>query len=90
MCIPSDSKRAANAHKFLEFLLQPEVIAKCTNFVNYANANIPAKKFVTPEILNDPAIYPDEAIKKLLWAPKTLNEEQDRALTRAFTRIKSG
>ncbi len=90
MCIPADAKHKGNAHKFLEYLLQPEVIAKCTNFINYANANIPSKKFVNPEILSNPAIYPDEKIMKLIWAPKDLNEEQDRALTRAFTQIKSG
>lgn len=90
LCIPIDAKHKDNAHKFLEFLLQPEVIAGCTNFINYANANIPSKKFINPEILSNPAIYPDEATMKKLWAPKTLNEEQDRALTRAFAEIKSG
>ncbi len=90
MCIPADSKHKGNAHKFLEYLLQPEVIANCTNFINYANANVPSKKFVNPEVLSNPAIYPDEKVMKLIWAPKELNEEQDRALTRAFTQIKSG
>lgn len=90
MCIPSDAKNVDNAHAFLEFLLQPKVIAGCTNFINYANANLPAKEFVNPEILNDPAIYPNAETMKRLWIPKPLTEEQDRALTRAFTEIKSG
>jgi putrescine transport system substrate-binding protein len=90
MCIPSDAKNVENAHKFLAFLLKPEVIAGCTNFINYANANIPARKFVNPEVLNDPAIYPTAETMKRLWIPKALNEEQDRALTKAFTEIKSG
>jgi putrescine transport system substrate-binding protein len=90
MAIPKDAKNPDNAHKFLEFLLQPKVIAGCTNFINYANANLPAKEFVNPEILKDPAIYPDEETKKKLWAPKGTSEEQDRAMTRAFTEIKSG
>jgi putrescine transport system substrate-binding protein len=90
MAIPADAKHVGNAHKFLEFLLQPEVIAGCTNFINYANANIPSKKFINEEVLKNPAIYPDAATKKKLWAPKHLNEEQDRALTKAFADIKSG
>jgi putrescine transport system substrate-binding protein len=90
MCVPADAKNVDNAHKFLEFLLKPEVIAGCTNFINYANANIPSKKFVNPEILSDPAIYPDAETMKRLWIPKALNDEQDKALTRAFTEIKSG
>ena len=90
MCMPADAKHNDNAHKFLEFLLEPEVIAGCTNFINYANGNLPSKEFVNPEILSNPAIYPDEATMKKLWAPKPLNEEQDRAMTSAFTKIKSG
>ncbi len=90
MCMPADAKHKDNAYKFLEFLLQPEVIAGCTNFINYANGNLASKKFVNPEILSNPAIYPDEATMKKLWAPKHLNEEQDRAMTRAFAEIKSG
>ncbi len=36
---PADAKNKENAYKFLEYMLQPEVIAKCTNFTNYANGN---------------------------------------------------
>jgi putrescine transport system substrate-binding protein len=90
MAIPADAKNKANAHKFLEHLLQPEVIAGCTNFINYANANLKSKPFVNPDIIANPAIYPDDATKKLLWAPKGLSDEQDKAMTRAFTQIKSG
>ncbi|MGE3229321.1 MAG: polyamine ABC transporter substrate-binding protein, partial [Hyphomicrobium sp.] len=90
MCIPADAKNPGNAHKFLEFLLDPAVIAACTDFTNYANANVPAKKLINQDVANDPAIYPDEATLKRLSSPKTLTEEQDRAMTRAFTAIKSG
>jgi len=90
MCIPVDAKNPGNAHKFLDFLLDPAVIAACTDYTNYANANVPAKKLINQDVANDPAIYPDEATLKRLSSPKTLTEEQDRAMTRAFTAIKSG
>jgi putrescine transport system substrate-binding protein len=89
-CIPTDAKNVENAYKFLNFLLEPEVIAKCTSFTNYANANLEAKKLVDPAILANPAIYPDEAIIKRLWAPKPFSDEQERAYTRAWQTIKSG
>ena len=53
-------RNTENAHKFINYLLEPEVIAKCTNFTNYANANIAANKFVDPAVLDDPAVYPDD------------------------------
>ena len=90
MAIPADAGNVDNAHAFLEFMLKPEVIAGATNYTSYANANLASKPFVDPAILADPAVYPDAEIIKRLWAPKALSEEQDRALTRAWTTIKAG
>jgi putrescine transport system substrate-binding protein len=88
--IPSDAPNKDNAYTFLNFMLKPEVIAGCTNYTAYANANLASKPFVDPAILADPAVYPDEETIKRLWTPKPLNEEQDRAITRAWTEIKTG
>ncbi len=90
MCIPADSPRKDNAHKFLEYLLQPEVIAKCTNLTNYANGNLASRKFVNPDVLANPAVYPNEEVMKRLYTLKPLTDENERALTTAFTEMKSG
>ena len=90
MCIPADSPRKENAHKFLEYILQPEVIAKCTNLTNYANGNLASKKFVKPDILANPAVYPDATVMQRLYTLKPLSDENERALTAAFTEMKSG
>jgi putrescine transport system substrate-binding protein len=90
LCIPRDAQHKDNAYRFLEHLLDPEVIAKCTNFTNYANGNLASKKFVDPAVLANPAVYPDEVVIKRLWAPKPFTEDQDREMTRAWQAIKSG
>jgi len=90
LCVPKDAPHQDNAYKFLDFMLQPEVAAGCSNFTYYANANIPSRKFVNPDILADPAVYPDAEIIKRMWAPKPFSEDQDRAMTRAWSKIKSG
>ena len=90
MCIPADAKHKDNAYKFLDFLMDPEVIAKCTDFTNYANGNLASKKFVDPTVLNDPAVYPDAATLKALWPLKALSDEQEKAMTKAWQDIKSG
>ena len=89
-CIPADAQHVDNAHKFINYLLEPEVIAKCTAYTNYANANLAANKFVDPEILANPAIYPSEELRKNLWTTKTSSSEIDRARTRAWSTIKTG
>lgn len=90
MCITADAPNRDNAYKFLNFMMEPQAAAGCTNYTYYANANIPAREFVLPEILQDPAVYPDAETIGRMWAPKPLNEEQDRAMTRAWQDIKSG
>jgi putrescine transport system substrate-binding protein len=90
LCIPADAKHKDNAYKFLNYLLDPQVIAKCTNFTNYANGNLAAKKFVDPEILANPAVYPDAETMKRLWTSPPYTEEQDREFTRIWQTIKSG
>jgi putrescine transport system substrate-binding protein len=88
--IPADAPHRENAYAFLEYMLQPEVIAACTNYVYYANGNAASKPFINPEVLADPAVYPDAETLKRMWALKPFNEEQDRALARAWTMIKTG
>lgn len=90
LCMPSDAKHVDAAYKFLEFLLRPEVIAKCSNFINYANGNLASKPFLDPDLLANPAVYPDAKVMERLWAPKPFSQEQDRAMTRVWQTIKSG
>ena len=90
LCVPADAPHKEEAYAFLEYLLQPEVIAKCTNFINYANGNLASRPFVDKAVLENPAVYPDQKVMQRLWAPKPFSEEQDRALTRAWQAIKSG
>ena len=90
LCMPADAAHAGAAYKFLDYMLEPEVIAKCTNFTNYANGNLASKPFVDKAVLDNPAVYPDDKVKARLWAPKPFSEDQDRAMTRAWQTIKSG
>ena len=89
-CIPAKAKHVDNAHKFINYMMEPEVIAKCTNYTHYANANLAANKFVDPDILNDPSLYPDDEVKERLWTPKSVNSEVEQARTRAWNAIKTG
>ncbi len=89
-CIPADAGNLDNAYLFLDYLMQPEVIAKCTNFTGYANANKAAMPFLDPAVANDPAIYPDAETLSRMYTPKPQTEEQEREMTRAWSEIKAG
>lgn len=88
--IPKDAPHPGNAHRFLDFLMRPDVIGPITNFVSYANANAKARDQVDPEISSDPGIYPPDDVAAKLVDPKTLGDEETRARVRAWTSIKSG
>jgi putrescine transport system substrate-binding protein len=88
--VPADASNVDNALRFIDYLLRPEVIAACTNFTGYANANKAATPLVTPEIAADPAVYPDAETLSRLYTPRPQTPEQEEGLTRIWTEIKTG
>ena len=89
-CLPSDAQNVDNAYAFVDYMMRPEVVAKCTDFTGYANANKAATALVDPAIAADPAIYPDAETLSRMYTPKPQTEEQERDLTRAWAAIKAG
>lgn len=90
LAIPKDAPHVKNAHAFINFLMEPAVIAKVTNYTSFANGNMAATAAVDKEILDNPAIYPSEAVKKKLYTFKRVPPNIERVRTRAWTRIKTG
>lgn len=90
LAIPADAPHVEEAHEFLNFMMKPEVIAKASNYIFYANGNKASQQFIDKEILDDPAIFPNaEALAKLFtvspYDPKT-----QRLITRTWTKIVTG
>lgn len=88
--IPKDAPHKDNAYTFLNYLMRPEVAADIANEVNYANANAASWKLTNPEILNNPAIFPDEKGWQALYPILPADPKRERPRTRAFARAKSG
>ena len=61
LAILSTAPHPCTAHTFLDFILRPEQGARLTNYISYPSPNAFAAEFVDPEILEDPAVYPDAA-----------------------------
>ena len=88
--MPADAPNKDNGYLFLDYMLRPEVIAACTNFTGYGNANMASTPFLDPAIASDPAIYPDAETLKRMYTPTPQTEEQDRDLNRAWAEVKAG
>ena len=90
MAIPADAKHVDNAHKFINYILRPEVHAGLTNAVTYANPNKAATEFVDPEIKNNKTIFLSDADVANLIPPGNVDNNTRRTQTRLFTRFKTG
>jgi putrescine transport system substrate-binding protein len=88
--IPKDAPDPAEAHALINYLLKPEVAAKNTNFISYANGNLASQKFIDQAILDDPTIYPDAATMAKLYTITAHDQKTQRLINRLWTRIKTG
>lgn len=88
--IPASAPHPQAAHKFLNFILDPKVIAEITNDIHYGNDNLAARPYVDPAILDDPAIYPSPEVRARLYLPAEFGADYDRLRTRVWTHIKTG
>jgi spermidine/putrescine transport system substrate-binding protein len=71
MCIPSKAPNPDAAHKWINWILEPEVGAELSNYNQYATPNAAAEAFITPEDLKNPGIYPTPEIMKNFTSPRT-------------------
>ena len=90
LAIPKDAAHVAEAHAFIDYLLKPEVAAKNSNLVAYANGNLASQKFIDKAVLDDPNVYPDAATMKRLYTVSARDQKSQRVLNRLWTRIKTG
>jgi putrescine transport system substrate-binding protein len=90
LAIPADAKNVAEAYELINYLYRPDVAAKNSDFLSYANGNLASQKLVDPKILNDKNIYPDEATQKKLFVINARDPATQRIINRLWTRVKTG
>jgi putrescine transport system substrate-binding protein len=90
MAMPKDAPDPENAYAFMNYFLQPEVVAKATNFVTYPNAVPASKRFVKQEILDDPNTYPPDDLMRRLYTKETYDQRTQRIITRIWQTVTSG
>jgi putrescine transport system substrate-binding protein len=90
LAIPKDAPHVVNAHRLINYLMDPRVIADITDYIGLANANSAAIPLLDPSIASDPMVYPPpETLKRLFPCPE-YTPEQTRAITRLWQRFKTG
>jgi len=82
MAIPADAPHPENAHIFINYLMNPKVMAKASNYVYYANGNKDAQQYLLDDVINDPAIYPPEETVERLFVTSPYPPDVQRVVTR--------
>ena len=82
LSIPVDAPNPENAHRFIDYLMEPEAIAEVTNQYFYPNGNKAAFEFVAEDVRNDPNVYPPAELMDKLFP----NLPRDHGTLRLLTR----
>ena len=90
LAIPADAGNVDEAHAFINYLLEPQVIADISDYVGYANPNQYADELMDEDVRNNPGVYPAQEVLDKLFVSKPLPASAQRIKTRAWTRFKSG
>ena len=88
--MPKDAPDPEQAYAFLNYMLEPKVIAKASDYTHYANANGPARVLVDPAIRDDPNVYPPPAVFRRLFVTTTKDQALLRQVNRLWTQVRTG
>jgi putrescine transport system substrate-binding protein len=90
LAIPADTKNVAEAYELINYLYRPDVAAKNSDYLSYANGNLASQKLIDPKIFNDKTVYPDEATLNRLFVITARDAPTQRTINRLWTRVKTG
>jgi len=90
LAIPSDAPHKEEALAFINFVLQPAIMARITDATRYPNAIPATRALVRPDLLNDPNVFPTDAVMQRFFTIGPSTPAADRARTRLWARFKAG
>ena len=90
LAIPADAPHPRNAHLFVDYLLRPEVAARNSNLIKYANGVAASLPLLDAAVRDDPGVYPPPEVRAKLVPERAKSLEFTRRLIRMWTRFKTG
>ena len=75
LVIPTSATRADLAHRFIDYLLQPQVAARITSETHYPSGNADAHQYLDNALRNQPGLYPDKDTKRRLFPLEALPDK---------------
>jgi len=88
LAVTHDAKNFKAAHAFINYLLEPEVIADISNYTSYANASLAAQAFMKADVLDNSDIYPAQSVFERLYMRTDLPRSIVRQMEISWKRLK--
>nr|WP_305881716.1 MULTISPECIES: polyamine ABC transporter substrate-binding protein [unclassified Pseudomonas] len=88
--MPRNAPNQNNGYAYMNYLMEPKVIANISNSIHYPNGNAAATAFLDPAVRDDPAMYPAPEVMSTLFPLKALQPKAMRQATRLWTKVISG
>lgn len=86
LAIPADAPNKEAAHKFIDYVLRPEVSKLISEKFPYTNPNLEARKLLSEKERTNPASYPQTAKLDIF---RDIGHEMQKAIDEMVTEIKS-
>jgi putrescine transport system substrate-binding protein len=90
LAIPKDAPDPDSAYAYLNYIMEPKVIADITNFKRYANANLASLPYILQSVKDDSSIYPPAELREKLAVQLADSQDQTRLITRLWQKFKTG
>ena len=88
--MPRNAPNQNNGYAYMNYLMEPKVIADISNAIHYPNGNSAATAFLDPAVRDDSAMYPAPHVMSTLFPLKAMQPKTMRQATRLWTKVISG
>lgn len=88
--IPADAQNVLNAHRYINWQLDPKVAAQNGNFVTYAPSSVPARDLMESQYSQDASIFPTDQDLENSFIMIPLQPEALRMMVNQWLNVKAG
>ncbi len=90
VAMPADAPDAKAAYAFMNYLLEPKVMAGISNYVHYANGNEKADALIDPSLRGNSLVYPDEDTMSRLFPLEAMPADIDQLRKQVWEKVVAG
>jgi len=88
--IPAGAENVENAHKFIDYMLRPEIAKLTVEAVGYASPNLTARGMLDDGIRDDPVIFPPAEVVRAGEFQKDIGNQAMELMSGYWEKLKSG